>query len=195
MPSEDFDSSGKSVTDAGVAHVYFGAEGGINATESFRLFADGSSSSENFGAAIVAGNLNGDASIDLAVGMPGDSVSGLAGAGSVSVYYGPPGGFLAGANSFQLWTLNSTGVTGTAVQGDAFGSALTAWNFGGTPQADLAVGIPRADIGTILDAGSISVLYGSPTGISGTGSQIWNQNSTGIPDAAEANDRFGSSAY
>ena len=80
VPSEDFDNSGKSDTDAGVAHVYFGAEGGINATENFRLFADGSSSSENFGAVIVAGDLNGDASIDLAVGMPGDSVSGLAGA-------------------------------------------------------------------------------------------------------------------
>jgi hypothetical protein len=47
------------------------------------------------------------------------------------------------------------------------------------------------DVGTIANAGSVNMLYGSATGLTGTGSQLWNQNSSGIEDTAETEDRFG----
>lgn len=40
-------------------------------------------------------------------------------------------------------------------------------------------------------AGAVHVLYGSPTGLSATGSQLWSQNSAGIAGNAESGDIFG----
>ena len=43
----------------------------------------------------------------------------------------------------------------------------------------------------IADAGRVQVLYGSSTGLSLNTGQLWDQNTTGVPDAAEAGDGFG----
>jgi len=43
----------------------------------------------------------------------------------------------------------------------------------------------------IVRAGAVTVLYGSPAGLSGVGSQLFTQNSRRVPDIAEAGDRFG----
>jgi FG-GAP repeat len=64
-------------------------------------------------------------------------------------------------------------------------------DFNGDGRADLVVGVPYEDVGTVSDAGAINVLYGTATGISATGNQFWHQNSAGVLDAAEAGDRFG----
>ncbi|MBA2565550.1 MAG: FG-GAP repeat protein [Gemmatimonadetes bacterium] len=39
--------------------------------------------------------------------------------------------------------------------------------------------------------GDVTVLYGSGTGLTGQGSQLWDQDSPGVPDTAEASDLFG----
>jgi hypothetical protein len=43
--------------------------------------------------------------------------------------------------------------------------------------ADLAIGIPFEDVGSLADAGAVSVLYGTAGGLSGTGSQLFTQDS------------------
>src|SRR5512133_865336 len=54
---------------------------------------------------------------------------------------------------------------------------------------DLAVGVPGENVGSIVDAGSVNVLYGSPgTGLVGVGSQLFTQPVS----AVEAGDQFGS---
>jgi hypothetical protein len=57
--------------------------------------------------------------------------------------------------------------------------------------ADLAVGVSSEDVGAIVDAGAVNVLYGSAGGLSGSGSQLFTQDSSGVVDAAEAGDQFG----
>ena len=55
----------------------------------------------------------------------------------------------------------------SAAQGDAMGAALVApCDFNGDGFQDLAVGAPNEDVGTIVDAGAVNVLYGSPSGLS-----------------------------
>ncbi|MFL7809762.1 MAG: hypothetical protein AB8I80_14090, partial [Anaerolineae bacterium] len=64
-------------------------------------------------------------------------------------------------------------------------------SFDADTYADLAIGVPYEDIGTVADAGAVNVLYGtSPAGLSATGDQIWYQGSAGVVDLAETGDVF-----
>lgn len=59
--------------------------------------------------------------------------------------------------------------------------------------ADLAVGVPLEDIGSNVDAGAVTVIYGSANGLS-TRNQFWHENSVGMPAAAggaRAGEQFG----
>src|SRR6187551_2868316 len=65
-------------------------------------------------------------------------------------------------------------------------------DFNGDGIADLAIGVPNEDVGTIGDAGAVHVLYGTTTGVSSANTQIWTQNSLGIVgDVSEELDLFG----
>ena len=60
--------------------------------------------------------------------------------------------------------------------------------------SDLAIGVPREDLGSLNQAGAVSVIYGSAGRLSPTTvvpDQFWNQNSANIEDAAESRDLFG----
>ena len=59
---------------------------------------------------------------------------------------------------------------------------------------DLAIGISGEDLGSIVDAGAVQVLYGSSKGLSATSpiaNQFWTQDSTNVNDVAEEFDHFG----
>lgn len=72
-------------------------------------------------------------------------------------------------------------------------------DFNGDGYTDLAVGMPSEDVGSKVDAGSVSVLYGSRYGLTAAGDQLWNQDSPGVKGVAEGaqshdaspRDRFG----
>ena len=169
---------------------------------------------EQFGAALVAADFNGDGADDLAIGTPGDVIGGVTGAGSVNVIFGilnvglprpASAGLPAIPGTLSLFTQATTGVIDDPETGDHFGATLTAANLGRSAHADLVIGTPDEDIlvslggdlggietETRADAGAVYVLYGSATGPQGTGSQRWSQNSVGVPDVIEAGDRFGS---
>ena len=54
-------------------------------------------------------------------------------------------------------------------------------DFDGDGYADLAVGVPGEDVGAAgRHAGAVNVLYGSPTGLTAVGDQLWSQATTGI---------------
>jgi hypothetical protein len=112
-------------------------------------------------------------------------------AGGVNVLYGSASRLVVAGN--QFWTQNSAGIQDTAEVNDRFGAALSAGSFGMSAQADLAIGVSEEDLeGTpsIGDAGAVHLLYGSVTGLSATGSQLWTQNSPNIQSVAGA-DNFG----
>ena len=61
----------------------------------------------------------------------------------------------------------------------AAGAAQVHGDFNGDGIADLAIGVPNEDVGTIADAGAVNVLYGTATGVSSASNQIWTQNTLG----------------
>ena len=68
---------------------------------------------------------------------------------------------------------------------------LAAGDFNHDGAADLAVGVPFEDVGSITDAGAVNALYGSAAGLSGVGSQLFSQDTPGVGSSAEDFDRFG----
>jgi hypothetical protein len=92
---------------------------------------------------------------------------------------------------------NIDGISGSNEDGDRFGAALGQGDFNDDSIADLVIGVPGEDMGSIAAAGSITILPGnlSPTGSPRwlpTDSVTFNQNSADLLGAAAAGDRWGS---
>jgi hypothetical protein len=176
---------------AGSVTVIYGTPTGLSSTGSQFLNEDAIGTPvgqlDQFGSALAAGSFGRGTPIDLAVGAPGAEVTGVAGAGAVSVMYGTTAGL--SVDGADRLTQSGTG-TGTTEADDGFGAALAAGNFGMTAQSDLAVGVPAEDLGSTQDAGSVSVIYGTTAGLTATGSQLLTQQSIGL-GAIEAFDNFG----
>jgi FG-GAP repeat protein len=64
-------------------------------------------------------------------------------------------------------------------------------DFNGDGYADLAVAAAMEDVGAVVDAGGVNVLYGTANGLATTGNQFWSQDSNGVKDQAEQGDQFG----
>lgn len=129
------------------------------------------------GAGLLA-DFNGDGLTDLAVGVPGEDVDGVRNQGAVHILFGSPTG---------ITSKGSILLTPGEAAGDRAGAALAAGDFDTDGFADLAVGIPGADVDGEGDAGAVKVFYGPDF----TEVQEWNQNTGGIEGAAEQGDRFG----
>lgn len=107
-------------------------------------------------------DFNGDTRPELAVGAPSLAVDSRKGAGGVWVYSASTAGLEPKAD---VITEATRGVPGTPRAGDAFGTVLASADFDRDGFADLAVGHPGEDVGHATDAGSVTVLYGSATGL------------------------------
>ncbi|WP_240529851.1 FG-GAP-like repeat-containing protein [Streptomyces mangrovisoli] len=112
----------------------------------------------------VPGDFNGDGYRDVVLPAPGANVSGKEGAGAVVVLYGSKGG-VSSASKRQTLTQNSSGVPGTAETGDGFGWATATADLNHDGYADLLVGSPYEDTSGGTDAGSVTVLWGSKSGL------------------------------
>ena len=129
----------------------------------------------------MAGRFDGDLFWDLAVGAPGEDVGSAAGAGAVSIVANP------GSTPDQaLLYQGKPGVAGTAESGDAFGWAVAANDYSDAAGQDsLAMGSPGEDVGSVADAGTLTVLYG----LDGANTELLTQGDAA--GAVEAGDRFG----
>ncbi|MBO3739345.1 FG-GAP repeat protein [Actinoplanes flavus] len=174
---------------AGVVSVVYGSAAGLKTTDD-QLWDQGTlagavESGDHFGHALAAADFNGDGRADLAVAAHQDDVGDVLTAGAVNVIYGSAAGLRAAGN--QLWDQGP--LNGTVEAGDMFGDELTAGDLNGDRRADLIVGVPSDDVGTIHDAGAVNVIYGSAAGLVTAGNQLWTQQE--LVDAAERFDRFG----
>ncbi len=145
-----------------------------------------------FGSALAAGDFDGDGFEDLAIGVPGEAVTGVIPQGAVNILLGSEVGLFAGTGRpGRFWHQGIRGVRDRPEDYDSFGAALAAGNFNGDGFADLAVGVPWEDIGDVLSAGAVNGLYGSGSGLSSAGGQFLHQGKAGIEDEAEYFDTFG----
>ena len=138
-PEEDLGAHGE-IDDAGAVQVLYGSVSGLSANlpddqlwtqdglwtpnGSVQDIKGGPETGDRFGAALATGDFNGDGYCDLAIGIPGEDISGVIDGGAVQVLYGSANGLSATNN--QLWTQDSDGVKFVAQSGDHFGNSLGA---------------------------------------------------------------------
>jgi hypothetical protein len=87
-----------------------------------------------------------------------------------------------------VWTQDTAGVAGMAEIDDQFGRTLAAGDFNADGYADLAIGVPAEDYALTND-GVVHVLYGSNTGLTAEGDDLWHAGALG--GVAGAYDNFG----
>ena len=88
-----------------------------------------------------------------------------------------------------------TQVGGTVEANDQFGSQLAAGGFNHNGFAELAAAAPSETLGTIPEAGAVSILQGLGAGLTSTGGQLFTQDSPGVPGVAEPSDSFGGAGF
>ena len=176
----------------GVA-VYFGSASGLSVSDYVILeradnwVAGYAESGSRFGAALAAGDVNGDGYADLLMGAPREDVwrNGKlhADAGSVTLIFGGPNGFIS-------YSLEITDTNEYSNASDQFGSTLAVGYFNSDDYADYAIGHPSERVGSKYAAGAVSVFNGQAS--FGVGARtLWYQNRSGVPGTSEAGDRFG----
>jgi hypothetical protein len=135
-------------------------------------------------------DFNGDGYTDLAFGSPYGKVSGHSSAGFVTIVPGSATG--PATSKKKIFSQNTAGVPGSAEAGDHFGMALTSLDVDRDGYADLIVGAPDEDTGAGADAGGEWILWGSPSGLIGTGSVSRNEGTSG-DEGPGAGHRYGAS--
>ncbi|MEU6140123.1 FG-GAP and VCBS repeat-containing protein [Streptomyces sp. NPDC047081] len=141
------------------------------------------------------GDINGDGYGDIVSGASWDAKTGdgttipdSSKGGRVNITYGTASG--PGATSAV--TQNTGNVPGTSETGDGFGWDLDLGDVNGDGYADLVVGAPNEDIGSVTNTGMVTVLYGSASGLNtSTGTQGLAQSTAGVPGDDEKSDLFG----
>eukprot|EP00913_Durusdinium_trenchii_P008806 g8272.t1 len=180
--------------DAGAVNVIYGSSSGLSTAgnQIWHQDSDGirwsAEDGDLFGSALAAGDFNGDNIMDLAIGVPGESVGDIKEAGAVFILYGTDDGLAAADH--QIWTQDSEGVGNIPERFDHFGSALAAGDFDGDGIQDLAIGVPGENVGSQNDAGAVHILYGTSDGLTGIGSQYVTQDGDGINDIVGQNERY-----
>ncbi|MFF3642782.1 hypothetical protein [Streptomyces sp. NPDC002564] len=112
----------------------------------------------------------------LAVGAPGETVVGVAGAGSVTLLKSTAGTFTSG----RAWHQETAGVPGAAEEGDRFGTSVRLKDINKNGRLDLATGATGEDSGTTRDVGAVRVLRGTATGPTSSYAASFNGKDFGV---------------
>jgi hypothetical protein len=198
VPREDVFYNSADRTDAGAVNILYGTGNGLFTTDDQILTQNDISNAipeaqDFFGQALAAADFDGNGCTDLAVGVPNESIylgSDIDDAGAVYVFYGTPAANGLDTSTVQTWYQGSSGIQDSVEAYDFFGDALGAGDFNNDGYGDLVIGVPFEEIDGNDAAGAVHVLYGSATGLTATGSQLFDQSDLG--DSVEAADLFGS---
>lgn len=171
----------------GDVYVFHGSAGGLYTGYRISLYDYYTNDiGPRAGWSLAAGDFFGGPEDDIAIGIP--DVVGGSELGTVFCVQGGFSGFARNVDNgwyYEQW-LYQVDAGSDAVIGDGFGYSLAAGDFGPSGKQFLAVGAPFEDVGSIVDAGAVSIfdVY------AGTG-VTWHQDSSGVLGMAEPYDRFG----
>ncbi|NOX89398.1 MAG: T9SS type A sorting domain-containing protein [Calditrichaeota bacterium] len=206
-PGEDI----KGIKNAGAVYILYGSTDGLHVVGT-PVFHQGSGmmdspqKNDHFGAALAAGDFDGDGCDDLAIGVPGEDFPDGNGkminnAGQVHILYGTPktsgnpGGLSLERNKrFRQKNPKNLYIKDNAERGDRFGFSLTAGNFNNDDCDDLAIGVPYEDIESEnkVDAGAVNVIYGkSGEGLSPEYNEFWALDNPDLSNKPQDGARFG----
>ncbi|HEV8629375.1 MAG TPA: FG-GAP repeat protein [Thermoanaerobaculia bacterium] len=175
-------------SDAGAIQIHYGTSSGLPFrgdafyAESTPGIPGDVESSDNFGWTLACGDFNADGFGDLVVGVPHESWGSIF---TYHVWYGMiviiPGSAL-GLVPAQARSLDqdSPGMASDPEDDDLFGEALAAGDFNADGFDDLAIGVP----GEESWKGVLQVVFGSTSGLTGSGSQLLSESSIGGQSAA-----------
>ncbi|GAB2815873.1 FG-GAP-like repeat-containing protein [Actinoallomurus bryophytorum] len=135
-------------------------------------------------AGAVPYDFNGDGYPDLALGDPYGTVGSVTTAGFVTIVYGSSNGLNTADHT--VISQSTAGVPGTPEAADHFGYSLTSLDYDEDGFADLLVGAPDEDTTDGANAGSETILWGSASGLNGTGSDAISE-----PGSPGAQHHFG----
>jgi hypothetical protein len=182
--------------DAGVVHLVPSFGAGLRPGDAEVVSQDssgiggGAETGDQFGRVLGSGNFNGGGA-DLVVAVPFEDLTSntAADAGAVHVLLDL---VITTGPTFTEVFISQADLPNVSVEaGDRFGWAVTAGDFNGDTFDELAVGSPGENVGTIADAGMVSVISGSSTGLRLGTARVITQDSTSIPDVSEPGDQFG----
>lgn len=146
-------------TSCGAVQLLVGKTNGIGADYSQRLTQESANvpgvceTGDDWGRAVTAGNVDGDAGPEVLVGVPGEAIGSLKKAGTYTVLQ-PTSTGMTGTGSFGV-SQSTANVPGTVESGDAFGSALVLRDVNGDNRMDTLVGAPTEDVDPVRDAGQV----------------------------------------
>jgi hypothetical protein len=188
----------------GGVNVIYGSSGGLSTTASVTNQVINQNSAnvqgvaaadDDFGQSVTVGDFNNDGYDDVAVGAPGEPVTTSSGtfdnAGVVNVIYGSSQGLSATVVSGtgladQIWSQNTKDIDGIPAQNDFFGFSLATGDFNDDGYDDLAIGMRGEGPSDpkFLGPGAVSIIYGSPTGLSATfvADQLFQEGKDGVDD-------------
>jgi hypothetical protein len=141
------------------------------------------------GMTLAVTDTNGDGLGEVIAGAPSAEVAWKISPGALVSFVGRSSGLAT--TGLRVISQATSGVPGTPEAYDRFGRSLAAGDVNGDGRGDLLVGIPQEDLGSVVDAGGVTLLFGSPSGLTGTGAKWFDQGSAGVPGVVEAHDQFG----